>query len=281
MLFGIFDFGFSILECRMGPVARKIENPKSKSKIEHLMTVLRHLGRGLLQLLYPGQCGVCAAALPPERSHFCPECRTALTTDPYPTCPRCAATVGPFALATLADGCTHYWVSSFQFERVVRLGPYDGLLRDVILRLKHLKGEYLAETLGQLWAEHAAGRLGPTPADVVIAIPLHWWRQWRRGYNQSVALAHGVAEHLRLPCRPGWLRRIRNTPLQTQQAPSARHDNVRGAFRAHSAAGLRGKAVLLVDDVLTTGSTASEAARALRAAGASRVVVAVLARAAR
>jgi predicted amidophosphoribosyltransferase len=80
-----------------------------------------------------------------------------------------------------------------------------------------------------------------------------------------------------LPCRPRWLRRIRNTPQQMRQTPADRRDNVRGAFRARARPALRGQTVLLVDDVLTTGSTCSEAARALREAGAARVVVAVLA----
>jgi ComF family protein len=245
------------------------------------MTVIRHFSEGLLQLLYPGLCGACGTSLPPDQHHFCQPCRVALTTDPYSTCPRCAATVGPFAVATLENGCTHCWVSSFQFERVLRLGPYDGLLREVILRMKHLSGEYLAEALGQLWVERASEQLTSIRPDLVIPIPLHWWRQWRRGYNQSAALAQALADYLRLPCHPGWLRRTRNTPVQHQQARSARHDNVRGAFRARSHAVLKNKTILLVDDVTTTGSTASEAARALRQAGASRVIVAVLARAAR
>jgi predicted amidophosphoribosyltransferase len=109
--------------------------------------------------------------------------------------------------------------------------------------------------------------------------PLHWWRHWQRGHNQSEALARALARRLGVPCRPRWLRRVRHTPRQTQQPPSARADNVRGAFRARRGAPLAGTTVLLVDDVLTTGSTASEAARALRAAGAGRVVVAVLGRA--
>jgi predicted amidophosphoribosyltransferase len=84
---------------------------------------------------------------------------------------------------------------------------------------------------------------------------------------------------LRLPCRPRWLRRIRHTPKQTEQTPAARRENVKGAFRAARGGALAGQAVLLVDDVMTTGSTVSEAARALRDAGARQVVVAVLARA--
>jgi ComF family protein len=201
-----------------------------------------------------------------------------LTIDPFSSCPRCAATIGPFALATLKDGCTRCGNTSFRFERVLRLGPYDGLLRDVILRLKHLQGDVLAELVGELWAEHAETALRGVHADAIVPIPLHWWRRWRRGYNQSLALARGLAARLHLPLRPRLLRRTRNTPLQTQQAPSTRPTNVRGAFRASSTR-LGGKTVLLVDDVMTTGSTANEAAGALRAAGAARVVVAVLARA--
>src|SRR5262249_39585107 len=152
--------------------------------------------------------------------------------------------------------------------------------RDVILQLKHESGEGLADLLGQLWAEHAEARLRDLHADCVIPVPLHWRRYWGRGYNQSAALAQALAARLHMPCRPRWLRRIRNTPKQTDsQSPTERRANVRGAFQGRSCAELRGKAVLLVDDVLTTGSTASEAAHALRLAGAKRVVVAVLARA--
>jgi ComF family protein len=243
-----------------------------------LMALLREFGRGLLRLVYPGLCNVCGAPLPPEQERFCTSCRTALTTDVFSTCPRCAATIGPFALATLRDGCTHCASASFRFERVLRLGVYDGLLRDVILRLKHLSGDGLAELVSELWAEHAEAALRDLRADVVVPVPLHWRRRWQRGYNQSLALARGLAARLRLPCRPAWLRRVRHTPQQTQQSPSARRDNVRGAFRAGTKLAA-GQTILLVDDVMTTGSTANEAAAALRTACAARVVVAVLARA--
>jgi ComF family protein len=241
------------------------------------MQLLRELGHGLLQLLFPGACSVCGVSLL-EKGHFCEACRTALTTDPFSVCPRCAATIGPYALATLERGCSRCGNVSFRFERVLRLGPYEGLLREVILRLKHLSGDGLAELLGELWSEHAESRFREVKADVIVPIPLHWWRRWRRGYNQSLALARSLSALLGLPCRPSWLRRVRNTPLQTQQVPSARQDNVRGAFRAKKGV-LAGKTVLLIDDVMTTGSTASEAAGALRVAGAARVIVAVLARA--
>src|SRR5262249_56284673 len=106
----------------------------------------------------------------------------------------------------------------------------------------------------------------------------HWRRRWRRGYNQSEVLAQALTDRLRVPCRPDWLRRVRHTPQQVGQSATERRENVRNAFAAPARAQLRGKTVLLVDDVLPTGSTASDAARALRTAGAARIVVAVLAR---
>ena len=83
-----------------------------------------------------------------------------------------------------------------------------------------------------------------------------------RGYNQSEALAHGLAARLRLPVRPGWLRRVRATPIQPTQTLAGRRENVRGAFAAPKRL-VVGKTLLLVDDVMTTGATVSEAARAL------------------
>jgi ComF family protein len=160
---------------------------------------------------------------------------------------------------------------------VLRLGPYDGLLRETILRMKHSRGESLAEVLGDCWGVHAQDRLRAVGADVIVPVPLHWMRRWTRGYNQSEALAYALAARLGLPCRPSWLRRSQNTPSQVQQTPAVRRENLRGAFLARRRPELAGKAVLLVDDVLTTGSTASEAARALRSGGAARVVIAVLA----
>jgi ComF family protein len=179
----------------------------------------------------------------------------------------------------LQHGCTHCRGLTLHFEQAVRLGPYEGALREVVLRLKHAPGALLAELLGERWAVWCEPRLRALQADVVVPVPLHWLRRFRRGYNQSEALARSLAQHLGLPCRPGWLRRIRNTPHQTGRSPSGRRSNVQDAFRARPRAALHGRTVLLIDDVLTTGSTCSEAAKALRKAGAARVVVAVLARA--
>jgi ComF family protein len=239
---------------------------------------LGELGRGLLHLVYPNLCWVCRESIAPEEHAFCRRCRAGLFPEAIAACPRCAATVGPFT--NVSTGCPSCRNEHFAFDGAVRLGRYDGVLRDVVLLLKHAHYEGLAELMAAEWGKHAHAPLAALGAHCVVPVPLHWWRRWRRGYNQSEVLARGLARTLGLPVYGQGLRRVRNTPMQSrQQSDSARRDNVRGAFAARRSLRCAGQTVLLVDDVLTTGSTAHEAARALRQAGARRVVVAVLARA--
>jgi ComF family protein len=218
---------------------------------------------------------MCNAIVDQQDEHFCLPCALALTNDPHITCPRCSSSVGEFA--DTSRGCPSCRDDRFHFDSSFRLGLYDGVLRDAVLRMKSSAGEMLAECLGRLWARRAENRFRNIGAHVVIPVPLHWWRKWRRGFNQSEALAEAIAEHLKIPLEARWLRRIRHTPHQMGLSAMERRANLRGAFKPSAGADLKGKTVLLVDDVLTTGSTASEAARALRDAGAARVDVAVVA----
>jgi len=196
--------------------------------------------------------------------------------DPFPACPSCAQTIGPHTDTT--DGCAECRGTAHAFESALRLGPYAGKLRDAVLRMKFLAGEGLADLAGRMFAEARGESLKAAEIDLVTPVPLHWWRKWGRGYNQAEAVARELAAALQVPFASRLLRRVRWTPQQVQPTRDARRENVKGAFRVGRGARLTGKAVLLVDDVMTTGSTLSEAARMLRNAGADRVVVAVLAR---
>jgi ComF family protein len=148
-----------------------------------------------------------------------------------------------------------------------------------VLFIKNAHHEGLAELLGERWARARRAAFAGLAIDAVVPVPLHWWRRVVRGYNQSAAVAYGLAGELGLPYRRWWLRRRRNTPSQKALTAGQRRENVRGAFCVRSGAPLRGKHVLLVDDVMTTGATSNEAARALKRGGAARVTLAVLARA--
>jgi len=238
----------------------------------------RSLGEGLLHLFYPRVCWVCQQIQPPGQPAICGDCASQFTRDDRPTCPRCASTVGPYV--ELANGCSSCRASPLAFDQAFRLAPYEGLLKETILRMKQPNGEGLAEAVADFWADRLAERLRPLAPDVVLPVPLHWLRQWRRGFNASEVLARALAARLKAPCRPGWLRRCRRTEQQKEFPPAEtakRWENVNRAFAVRSGADLAGKTIVLVDDVLTTGATASEAARPMRALKPKSIIAAVVA----
>lgn len=233
--------------------------------------------RAAMGWAFPSACLVCdtpEGALAQQHG-LCADCHAAITTDPYPSCPRCAQTVGPYADVT--EGCSECRHQSFAFDRAFRLGEYAGRLSDAVLRMKFLNGEGLADQLGRVFAQQRGSELRTCGFDLVAPVPLHWWRRWQRGYNQSEAVARELARGIGLPFAR-LLRRVRATPQQGQPSRTARRANVKGAFRPERRAILSGKTVLLVDDVMTTGSTLHEAARVLLNGGAVSVAVAVVAR---
>jgi ComF family protein len=128
-----------------------------------------------------------------------------------------------------------------------------------------------------LWEKHG-GCLAKESYAAVVAVPLHRWTHWLRGFNPSQVLAAELAQRLQRPAWRDVLVRVRLTRPQHFLSPTERRRNVIQAFRGTRRRDLAGAKILLVDDVLTTGATASDAARALRSIGADRVDVAVLAR---
>ena len=235
---------------------------------------LADAGAGLVRILYPPACAHCHGRSPGPM--LCDTCRPAmLATADMPVCPRCGAVVGPAAY--LEKGCFLCRESRYAFERVVRLGRYEGELKHACLRIKDPRGSRLATALADLLVEVQGAELRTLGADLIVPIPLHWLRHWRRGYDQAGHLAQRLGLRLGLPVR-AVLRRRRPTSPQSELSPTERRRNVRGAFRVRPSPALQGASVLLVDDILTTGATCHQAARVLRRAGARRVVVAVVAR---
>lgn len=187
-------------------------------------------------------------------------------------CPACRS--APGRASGLCAGCEATLFSPRVEAFALSLGPYEGALARTVRALKFGGARRLCEPLGARLALEVAR--AAWPLDAVCAVPLHPLRRLTRGYNQSALVAEVAARHLRLPYRPV-LRRTRRTRQQARLAAPARPDNVAGAFRC---APLAGERILLVDDVSTSGATATECALALFAAGAARVYLATLAAAA-
>jgi predicted amidophosphoribosyltransferase len=146
--------------------------------------------------------------------------------------------------------------------------PHTGAARELVHALKFKGVLAAARPLGHLVA--AAARQLALPRDAAVCpVPLHWTKRRRRGFNQAAEIARVAAHELGLPLAPRWLRRARPGIGAVHRSVRGRHREVRGAFRAHPA--VRGRPVLVVDDVLTTGATLGACARALARRGAAAV----------
>jgi len=240
--------------------------------------MIRTLWTSVLELLLPAHCVACGQpAARDGRFLLCGPCGRAmaeLIESPY--CPRCGRTAGPYAASL--DGCAACRDAPPRYDGAIRLGPYLEPLRSLILSYKYKRRVELGPLIGRLLAERVAALPWARQVDLVVPVPLHWRRRWWRGFNQAQGLAREIVRGLggRLAARG--LLRVRSTPHQTRLPASRRAANVRGAFAVRSRAPtLEGKTILLVDDVLTSGSTLAECARTLKKSGAAAVFVAVAA----
>jgi ComF family protein len=191
-----------------------------------------------------------------------------------PACPRCAQPTGELSLQ-----CARCTRDPLPLDRVVAPWRFGGQLASAIRRLKFGGATEVARTLAPLWAPVLGAAHVELGDALVVPVPLHWRRRLRRGYDHAWLLAmHACARAGLSPPNP-LLRRVRATPPQSKLTASERWDNVRNAFVVRDPARIVGRAVILVDDVITTGATLAAAARPLRRAGARVILGAAIARA--
>lgn len=192
------------------------------------------------------------------------------------------------AFATFGDArCPDCAIEEPAFERAVNYGAYTGVLRELIHLLKYKRVRAAADLLGQFTAEACLQLEGDIDVEelLLIPVPTHKSRMKSRGFNQAELIARAAQRGMeqaigrRLTLDSTSLRRVRFAESQVALNAEERRKQIRGAFQVTSPAHVKDREILLVDDVLTTGATASECARELRLAGASRVWVATPARA--
>ncbi|WP_421725402.1 ComF family protein [Bauldia sp.] len=236
---------------------------------------LRALAGGLADLALPPQCLACQRT---TASHggLCPACWGELRLIEKPFCPRLAI---PFAYDLGPEAVSAEAIADPPpFDRMRAVACFDGVARALVHGLKYRDRTELARWIGGWMARSAVEVLAE--ADVVVPVPLHRWRLWRRRFNQSAVLARELARTATVPFAPAALQRVRATAQQVGLSATERDRNVRGAFRVPPAsrAEIAGKRVVLVDDVYTTGATTRAATRALIRSGATAVDVVVFAR---
>jgi len=232
--------------------------------------------RAVASLLYPPLCAVCSAPVA-HTAYLCNDCREKAPRIKPPFCATCSE---PFSGAiTETFSCANCAHRELHFEAAVAAYRSRGIVRKIVhdfkyeqrIHLRHPVAAWLAETLDD-------PRLRDRRFDAVVPVPLHPARQRERGFNQAALLAELLSAHAGLAFDDA-LERIRYTTTQTLFDRAERMENLHNAFRLRKKANVRDSRVLLIDDVLTTGSTLSECARVLKAGGAFSVHAATAARA--
>jgi ComF family protein len=221
----------------------------------------------LLNLLFPARCPLCGETSDGELSHpLCRRCWGEIRRYTGPSCSSCRTPL-PSVHSILCERCFR---ENPPFAGVFYYGLYEGVLREAIHLLKFRGIKRIALPLCDLLSQF------PRPeADAIVPVPLHERGLRKRGFNQAAVMGRHLSRQWGIPLLPDALRKVRETPPQTEVTGKERMENLRGSFQASGPVGsLR---IVLVDDVITTGATVRECSRTLLKAGAKEVIVIAIA----
>ncbi|NLL83065.1 MAG: ComF family protein [Lentisphaerae bacterium] len=227
-------------------------------------------------LLYPSVCSACGNPADRPGCHICWQCFSTLSLEAGYCCSLCGHPIQTTEDHSFICGACRHIPPAFDRARVA--GRFEGKLRHLTHMFKYRHALWLAADLAELLHGSLLSQFNYPAIDLILPIPLHTTRARSRGYNQAELLATHLGHHLNRPVVPQALIRTRNTGTQTRLTLTARHKNVTGAFAVSDSGWVKGRTILLVDDVMTTGATFSSAARTLKKSGAWRVWAVALAR---
>ena len=213
------------------------------------------------------RCVQCQNKLQISSHGLCSRCNHTIRRFPY--CGKCGAKLSQNAM--ICGQCLRHEPS---WDRLVMVGRYNEPLSTLIHRFKFQRAFWLDRTLARLLllaVFNAKREHGLTLPDVILPVPLHHFRHWRRGYNQSDLIAYWLSKWLKIPCNNNLLKRTKHTPTQRGLTAKARRQNLKNAFAIKRKITYR--RVALVDDVITTGSTLNEIAKLLRKHGVQEIQV--------
>jgi ComF family protein len=244
-------------------------------------SLLRDAASSFVDFILPPACAFCTRDLQNDFEatvdgiNLCGRCRNNFTSDERSSCMKCGMPVGPYV--DTSSGCPVCSRRHFKFEQVIRLGVYEDSLRTACIRGKSRGAEALAAALASLlWKMHQ-DRLDEFAPDVVVPIPQFWLHRFTRPHHQALTMAEVLAGRIGVPCDERAVRKTRRTVDQSSLPRAKRLTNLKQAYKVRSNHQFVERRVLIVDDILTTGTTSNEVAKVIAKAGASAVAVAVIA----
>ena len=241
-------------------------------------TILHNFIRGLRDIVYPKICLICKGKITANSIDelVCLECWGKIKKNVPPFCRRCGRQLKNGKLSK--NICPDCIKRQSHFDRAFSPCLYDGVIKELIHEFKYKGKDYLGFSLSKLMVEFIKEYELPMGLiDWVVPVPLHQARMREREFNQAEVLSSYIASEFNKKLSQNNLIRHRQTKAQTDLESDARLDNVKGSFSVKEKEIIKGKNLLLVDDVLTTGATSSEAACVLKDAGANIVFVLTLA----
>lgn len=242
-----------------------------------MIKALKELAAGAADLICPPDlyCICCGKIIDGSRTYrLCNECMDSVKWAGERVCSKCGKRLSDLDPGTVCFSCREH---PHIFDRGYTCAEYGTHERAIVFSLKYGGRSDIAPVIGGIMADRMLALYSADELvcmyDIVLPVPLHHRRKLARGYNQAALIAENFSRIAGIECDDGILRRVKETHMMRSLTPDQRRDNIRGAFevRKHRAGELRGKSILIIDDIYTTGATIDEIASVLRTAGADRV----------